>query len=116
MLSLSQVTVRNARQNLINSPFCGCLVRVGDYVDEIHSSVEQKISFTQVTRIAIRRLQFHFIDGMRWNDLVGLGVRDPNHTGQFANMDWNAYFPGNPRENWPPCESWTPPGTGSQSP
>jgi hypothetical protein len=92
------------------------VVQVADYIDPIQSFVEQKLSFSQVTRVAIRRLQFYFEDGTRWNDLVGFGIPDPNHPGQFTNMDRNTYFPGNPRQNWPPSESWTPPGKESKKP
>jgi len=102
------------KQPLLWLPGQTLVVRVGDYVDEIQSTVEQKLLFTQVTRVAIRRLQFYFVDGMRWNDLAGFGIPDPNHPGQFTNMDRNTYFPGNPRENWPPYESWTPPGRGAK--
>jgi hypothetical protein len=104
------------KQPLLWLPGQTLVVRVGDYVDEMRSIVEEKLLFTQVTRVAIRRLQFYFVDGMRWNDLVGFGVPDPNHPGQFTNMDMNTYFPGNPRENWPPDEFWTPPGKASLKP
>jgi hypothetical protein len=90
------------KQPLLWMPGQTLVVRVGDYFDEIQSIVEEKLSFTKVTRVAIRRLQFYFVHGMRWNDLVGFGVPDPNHPGQFTNMDRNAYFPGEPRNDWPP--------------
>lgn len=104
------------KQPLLWLPGQTLAVRVGDYFGGIQSTVEETLSFTKVTRVAIRRLQFYFVDGMRWNDLAGFGVPDPNHPGHFTNMDRNTYFPGNSRENWPPYESWSPPGKGSQSP
>jgi hypothetical protein len=71
------------------------VINVADYVDEIRSIVEAKLLFSQITRVVIERTQFFFEDGMRWNNLYGFGVPNPNHPGQFTNMDRSTYFPGN---------------------
>jgi hypothetical protein len=86
------------------------VVHVADYLDAIQSLVEAKLSFSQVTRISIQRLQFYFADGMRWDDLHGFGVPDPNHPGQFTYMDRNTFFPGDPRNDWPPPTQQVEPG------
>jgi hypothetical protein len=86
------------------------VIHVADYFDAIQSLVEGKLSFSQVTRIAIQRLQFYFVDGMRWDDLHGFGVPDPNHPGQFTYMDRNRFFPGDPRNDWPPPTQQVEPG------
>jgi hypothetical protein len=98
------------KQPLLCVPGQTLVVRVGDYVDEIQSIVEEKVPFSQVTRVAIQRTRFFFVDGMRWDDLVGFGVPDPNHPGQFTNMDRNTYFPGDVRQNWPPPTQQVEPG------
>jgi hypothetical protein len=90
------------KQALFLAPGQTLVVRVGDYVDEIQSIVEEKVLFSQVTRAAIQRTRFYFADGMRWDDLVGFGVPDPKHPGEFTNLNKNTYFPGDPHQNWPP--------------
>lgn len=89
---------------LLLAPGQTLVVHLADYLDEIRSRVEEKLLFTQVTRLVIQRFQFYFVDGMRWSDLEGFGVPDPNHPGQFTNMDRGRYFPGHPSQNWPPGE------------
>ena len=87
---------------LLVAPGQTFVFHVADYLDGIQSVVEAKLSFSQVTRVAIQRLKFYFVDGMRWDDLHGFGVPDPNNPGQFTYMDRNRFFPGNPRHDWPP--------------
>jgi hypothetical protein len=95
---------------LLIAPGKTVVVRVADYLDAIQSLVEAKLSFTQVTRLAIQRLKFYFADGMSWDELHGFGVPDPNHPGQFTYMDRNRFFPGDPRNDWPPPTQQTEPG------
>jgi len=98
------------RPALLVAPGKALIFRVGDYLDEMQSLVEQKLSFSQVTRIAIRRLQVYFADGMRWDDLHGFGIPDPDHPGQFTYMDRNRFFPGDRRSDWPPPTQQVEPG------
>jgi len=91
-----------AKQPVLLAPGQTLVIPVTDYVDAMQSRVEEKLAFSQVTRVAIRRLLAYFVDGMRWTDLDGFGVPDPNHPGQFTNMDRARYFPGNRDQNWPP--------------
>jgi hypothetical protein len=95
---------------LLFAPGQTLVVRVGDYVDAMQPLVEQKIQFAQVATIAIRRVRFYFVDGMRWDDLNGYGVPDPSHPGQFTSKDRGRYFPGRPSENWPPPTQQAEPG------
>jgi hypothetical protein len=78
------------------------VVQLADYFDEIRSAVEEKTIVSEITRLVIQRTQFFFEDGMRWNDLYGFGIPDPNHPGQFTNMERATYFPGNPAMHLPP--------------
>jgi hypothetical protein len=98
------------KQALLHTPGQTLVIHVADYIDAIQSRVEEKIPFAQVTRFAIQRLQFYFVDGTRWNDLNGFGVPDPEHPGQFKNMDRNRYFPGDPSRDWPPPTQQAEPG------
>jgi hypothetical protein len=93
------------KQPLLLAPGQTVVIRVGDYVGEMQSIVEQTLPFSQVTRVAIRRLQFYFVDGMRWTDLDRFAIPDPNHPGQFTNLDRGRYFPGHPSQNWPPSDA-----------
>jgi hypothetical protein len=86
------------------------VIHVGDYIDAMRSRVEETLPFSQVTRVAIRRLRVYFVDGMQWSDLYGFGTPDPNRPGQFAHMDRNRFFPGDPRNNWPPPTQQVAPG------
>jgi hypothetical protein len=95
---------------LLIAPGQTVVVHFADYLDAMQSRVEEKLSFTQVTRVAIQRLKFYFADGMIWDDLHGFGVPDPNHPGQFSYMDRNRFFPGDPRNDWPPPTQQTEPG------
>jgi hypothetical protein len=90
------------KQPLLLAPGQTLVIHVADHVDEMHSRVEETLPFSQVTRVAIRRLRFFFVDGMRWTDLDRFGIPDPNHPGQFTNLDSGRYFPGHPSQNWPP--------------
>lgn len=90
------------KQALLHTPGQTLVVHVADFVDAIQSRVEERIPFSQVTRLAIQRVQFYFVDGTRWTDQYGFGTPDPNHPGQFKNMDRNRYFPGDPSQDWPP--------------
>jgi hypothetical protein len=95
---------------LLVAPGQTFVIHIADYIDAIQSRVEETLPFAQVTRVAIRRIGFFFADGMRWNDLYGFGVPDPNHPGQFTYMDRNRFFPGDPRNNWPPPTQQVEPG------
>lgn len=95
---------------LLVAPGQTFVIHIADYIDAIQSRVEATLPFAQVTRVAIRRIGFFFADGMRWNDLYGFGVPDPNHPGQFTYMDKNRFFPGDPRNNWPPPTQQVEPG------
>lgn len=95
---------------LLVAPGQTFVIHVADYLDAIQSRVEETLPFAQVTRVAIRRIGFFFADGMRWNDLYGFGVPDPNHPGQFTYMDRNRFFPGDPHNNWPPPTQQVEPG------
>lgn len=82
------------------------ILYLADYADEIQACAEGGcggigIPFAQVTRIAVRRSQFYFADGMSWN-VSGWGIPDPQRPGQFKYMQRGRYFPGNPSQNWPP--------------
>jgi hypothetical protein len=98
------------KQPLLFAPGQTLVIHVADHVDAMQSRVEETLPFSQVTRLAIQRLQFYFVDGMRWDDLHGFGVPDPNHPGQFTYMDRNTFFPGDPRNNWPPPTQQVEPG------
>jgi hypothetical protein len=98
------------KQALLHAPGQTLVVHVADFVDAIQSRVEEKIPFSQVTRLAIQRIQFYFVDGLRWTDLNGFETPDPNHPGQFTNMDRNRYFPGDPSQDWPPPTQQVEPG------
>jgi hypothetical protein len=96
------------KQPLFLAPGQTLVIRVADHVDAMQSFVEERFAWSQVTRVWIAPFRFFFADGMRWDNLSGFGVPDPNHPGQFTNMDRGRYFPGNPSQNWPPADA---PGT-----
>lgn len=98
------------KQPILLAPGQTLVIHVADYVDAMQSLVEEKLPFSQVTRLAIRRFRFYFVDGMRWDDLNGFGVPDPNHPGQFTHTDRNTFFPGDPHQNWPPPTQQAAPG------
>jgi len=90
-------------QPLFLAPGQTLVIRVADYIDTIQSLIEGKIPFSQVTRIAIDRLQILFADGLRWKDLDGFALPDPNHPGQYTSPG-PGFFPGRSSQNWPPGE------------
>lgn len=75
------------------------LIPVGGYIDQIRASVDN-MPFMTVTKCTIRRRDFFFDDGMRW-DGGDYSVPDPEHPGKFKELD-GKYFPGNESRNWPP--------------
>lgn len=93
------------KQPLLLAPGQTLVIPVADYVDEMQSLVGEKILFSQVTRVVIDRLRFFFVDGLRWKNLDGFAAPDPNHPGQFTNLDRSRYFPGNSSQNWPPADA-----------
>ena len=98
------------KQPLLFAPGQTIAIHVADHVDAMQPTVEEKLPFAQVTRVAIHRLQFFFSDGMRWTNLERFGLPDPNHPGQFTNLDSGRYFPGHPSQNWPPSDAPFEPG------
>lgn len=90
-----------SRKPLFWTPGQTLVIRLTDYIDEIQSVVEEKTSFSQVTRVAIDRILFFFADGLRWGTLEGFAMPDPNQPGKYTNMG-PRYFPGNPTQNLPP--------------
>jgi hypothetical protein len=100
------------KQPMLLAPGQTLVIQLADYIDGIQSILEQfpgalsgKPPISQVARVAIDGRQFFFVDGMRWTDLDGFAVPDPNHPGQFTNLDRGRYFPGNPSHNWPPADA-----------
>lgn len=94
------------KQRLSFVPGQTLVLYLADYADAMQACVEggcggNGMPFAQLTRIAVRRSQFYFADGMCWN-VSGWGVPDRQHPGQFKYMQRGRYFPGNPSENWPP--------------
>lgn len=88
------------------------VIQAADYIDDIQNMLDEfpgiiagKPPLAQVTKVAINGRQFYFADGMRWTDLDGFAVPDPNHPGQFTNLDRGHYFPGKPSQNWPPADA-----------
>ncbi|MGH9453839.1 MAG: hypothetical protein ACRD2O_07710 [Terriglobia bacterium] len=98
------------KQPILLAPGQTLVIHVADYVDAIQSRVEEELPFSQITRVTIQRLRVYFVDGMRWTDLDGFGVPDPDHPGQFMRRDGNTFFPGDPRQYWPPPTQQAPPG------
>lgn len=100
------------KQLLFLAPGQTLVVHLADYIDEIQDRLEQSPGalagdqpLSRVTRVAIHRSEFLFADGMRWTDLDGFSIPDPNHPGQNSNLDRGRFFPGNPSHNWPPADA-----------
>jgi hypothetical protein len=70
------------------------LIPVADYIDQIQSTVEEKLLFSKVTRVNIRRFKFYFAGGMRWDD-TGYSVPDGSYPGRYTKLA-PTYFPGHP--------------------
>lgn len=88
------------KKPLLFAPGQTVVVPLADYIDSIQSTVEARLSFSQVTRLVIRPFQFYFVDGMRFDER-GFAVPDPDHLGQYKNLG-PKFFPGDARQNWPP--------------
>ena len=93
----------NSKQPLLLAPGQTLVIRIADYLDDIRSSLEEKLPLSRVTRVSIDRLRFFFADGLRWKNLDGFALPDPNHPGQYRSPD-PAFFPGRSSQNWPPDE------------
>jgi hypothetical protein len=98
------------KQPLLHTPGQTLVIHLADYIEAIKLRVEEKIAWSQVSRLAVQRIRVYFVDGTRWNDQNGYGIPDPNHPGQFTNMDRNKYFPGNRSQDWPPPTQQAEPG------
>jgi hypothetical protein len=105
-----------SKQPLFFPPGQTLVLHISDYAEAMQALIEAKVPFSEVTRIAFLRERFYFADGMRWDDLVGFGIPDPKHPGQYTNFDRQTYFPGDAEKNWPPNEFWTPPGREHKTP
>ncbi len=96
----SKLSPEPTKQPLCLAPGQTLVIRLADYTDAIQPIVEEKVVFSQITTVNIRRLGFYFADGLRWED-IGYSVPDPNHPGRYTNLG-PRYFPGHPSQNWPP--------------
>jgi hypothetical protein len=90
------------KQPLSFAPGQTLVIHVADNVDEMQSLVEQRIPFSQISKVGIRRFRFYFSDGTIWDDLGSYAVPAPQHPGRFAYKQRGSYFPGHPSQNWPP--------------
>src|SRR5208283_4210978 len=72
MLGLSQVTVRNARQNLINSPFCGCLGRRSSFESETTSMRYSLLLNKSYCSRRSRGLRFDDFSSTSWMECAGM--------------------------------------------
>lgn len=89
------------------SPGQTLTVRIGDYISEIKSAVEHMLPLSEITRVGIRLEVVYCDDGMRWDDLVGFSIFNLD---QKRYMDLGRrYFPGDPKEYWPPGNLQTQP-------
>jgi len=85
-------------------------VQVGNYFDMIKASVERVMPFTSVTKCNIRMDLSYFDDGTKFSG-VSYWAPDPQHPGNFTELDRKTYFPGIP--SWPPGYSTWPPKAGN---
>jgi hypothetical protein len=100
----------SSKQPLLLAPGQTLVIRVADYIDGIRDMLEQfpgalvgGSPILQVTRVTIDRLQLFFVDGLRWKNLDGFAVPDPNRPGRYTNPG-TTFFPGRSSQNWPPSE------------
>lgn len=69
-------------------------IRVADYIDAIQSLVEERMLFSQLTRVFISRQDVYFEDGMRWDAVArGYYVPEPSHPGHYTKLA-DDFFPG----------------------
>jgi hypothetical protein len=72
-------------------------IHVADYIDDIQSVVEQRLLFSQVTRVNISRSNVYFADGMRWDGAyASYYVPDPATPGHYTKLA-ETFFPGKPQ-------------------
>jgi len=76
------------------------VVHVGDYIDKIKAYVETAMPLFYVTKCDVSADDCAFDDGMRWAG-GAFSVPDPAHPGKWMYFP-SGYFPGNPRQYWPP--------------
>jgi hypothetical protein len=93
----SKIPPDPAKKPLLFAPGQTLVIPVADYIDAIQSTVEEKLLFSEVTRVNIRRYMFYFVDGTRW-DHTGYQVPDPDHPGRFTRLP-STYFPGHLVQN-----------------
>jgi hypothetical protein len=71
-------------------------IKVAEYIDEMQSVVEERLLFSQVTRVNISRSNIYFADGMRWDGAAAsYYVPDLSQPGHYTKLD-DTYFPGKP--------------------
>ncbi len=76
------------------------IVNVGDYIDKIKAYVETAMPLYYVTKMAVSVQDCVFVDGTRYAG-GSYSVPDPVHRGKWKYFP-SDYFPGNPRQYWPP--------------
>jgi hypothetical protein len=90
----SKIPPDTTKKPLLFAPGQTLVIPVADYVDAIQSTVEEKIPLSQITKVNIRRANFYFVDGMRWDSVyTGYYAPDSDHPGKYTKLAPN-YFPG----------------------
>jgi hypothetical protein len=92
----SKKTPLPIKKSLFLAPGKTYEIRLADYLEEIQSHVEEKMLFTQVTRVTISRGNFYFADGMRWDAAArGYYIPKAGSPGHYTELP-SDYFPGRP--------------------
>jgi hypothetical protein len=76
------------------------VVHVADYMNEIKGSVEKAMPLFYVTRVGVSINACTFADGMRYSG-GAFSLPDTSQHGKWRYLP-SGYFPGNPRQSWPP--------------
>ena len=75
------------------------VVHLADYMDRIKSVVENVMPLSMVAKLKVGISDCYFNDGMRWGGYYS--VPDSIDPSKMKNLP-SHYFPGNPRQHWPP--------------
>jgi len=93
----SRIPPDPTKQPLLLAPGQTLVIPVADSIDAIQSRIEEKMLFSKITRVNIRRYMLYFVDGMRW-DSSGYQVPDSDHPGHYTRLS-PTYFPGHLVQN-----------------
>ena len=95
----SRIPPEPTKKELSFAPGQTIVIPVADYIDAIQSTVEEKIPFSQVTRVNISRANAYLADGTRWDGAyAAYYVPDPDHPEHDTKLG-PTYFPGKSSQN-----------------